>query len=60
MAVIRPNGTVGKLRNLVKYIMYTEVFVCILNMCIFDILSGFTHSISVWIDYLAYAQMSQM
>ena len=31
--------------------------ICILHMMIFDIMSGFTHSISVWIDFMAYSTM---
>ena len=38
--------------------MIGEVVVCILHMMIFDILSGFTHSITVWIDFIAYATMN--
>ena len=31
---------------------------CILTMMIFEILSGWTHAITVWIDFIAYASMN--
>ena len=43
---------------MIKGIMIGEVVVCILHMMIFDIVSGLTHSISVWIDFMAYATMN--
>ena len=57
MSVIRPRGTAGKLRNWVRNITIGEVFICILHMMIFDIMSGLTHAISVWIDFMAYSTM---
>ena len=57
MSVIRPQGMAGRCRTYVKYIMITEVVVCILHMMIFDIMSGFTHSISIWIDFMAFSTM---
>ena len=38
--------------------MFGEMAVCIMTMMIFDILSGFTHSITVWIDFIAYSTMN--
>ena len=35
-----------------------ELVVCILTMMIFDVMSGFMHTISVWIDFIAYATMN--
>ena len=55
---IRPVGLSGKLRNYVKGIMFGEIFVCILHMMIFDPMSGFMHSISVWIDFMCYSTMN--
>lgn len=57
-SVIFDTGMAKKCRQWIKGIMITEVVVCILHMMIFDILSGFTHSISVWIDFIAYSTMS--
>ena len=63
MAVIRPTtpqgtkNTAGKIREGVKWVMIFEVVVCILHMMVFDIMSGFTHAISVWIDFMAYSTM---
>lgn len=45
------------MRKYVKWITIGEVVVCILHMMIFDIMSGFSHSISVWIDFMAYSTM---
>ena len=56
-SVIAPVGIAAKCRNYIKYVTIGEVIVCILNMMIFDITSGFTHSISVWIDFMAYSTM---
>ena len=57
-SVIRPVGLSGKLRNMVKAIMFGEILVCVLHMMIFDIGSGFMHSISVWIDFISYSTMN--
>ena len=57
MAVIRDQGPAGRMRRYIKNITYGEVVICILHMMIFDIMSGFTHSISVWIDFMAYSTM---
>lgn len=57
MAVIRPLGLAGKLREGVKWVMILEVVVCILQMMVFSIWSGLSHSISVWIDFMAYSTM---
>ena len=57
MCVIRPIGLAGKIRNYVKWVMIGEVVVCILHMMIFDIMSGFTHAVSVWIDFMAFSTM---
>ena len=40
-----------------KYVMITEVVVCILKMMVFDIMSGLSHAITVWIDFMAYSTM---
>ena len=63
-AVIRPErppgvlNNAGKMRECWKWVMITEVVVCILHMMVFDIMSGVTHAISVWIDFFAYSTMS--
>ena len=57
MALIRPIGLAGKLRQFVKWITIGEVVVCILHMMIFDVMSGFSHAVSVWIDFVAFSTM---
>ena len=58
MAHILDQGLSGKIRKYMKGIIVGEVIVCILHMMIFDILGGFTHSITVWIDFMAYSTMN--
>ena len=55
--VIYPRGTPGTLRQIIKYIVWAELVVCVLMMLTQELDEGALHSIQVWIDYMAYASM---
>ena len=57
MAVIRPQGLAGVLRECLKYVTIGEVLVCVLQMMVFDISTGLMHALTVWIDFMAYSTM---
>ena len=57
-AHIHDVGLAHTCRQWIKGIMFGEMAVCVITMMIFDIMSGFTHSITVWIDFMAYSTMN--
>ena len=57
MAQIRPQGLAGTMRKYVKYCIYADVVVCILQMMTFTIQEGFFQAIAIWITFMAYSTM---
>ena len=56
-AVIAPVGRPGRLRKIIKYIVWTEMVAAALEMVVFDPEQGFMSAIMIWIAYHAWASM---